>query len=135
MDKRIVFGIAALFSMGAFAENDQNPPPESPGEIECSQQEQPPKKCNCERCQQRERKEKEKVAAIFTILAGMVASFIDTRQDGPHKPCKIGSNLCNIFHGLGNIITAAIKGGVQIEEYVASEDFREKIHALVMNQE
>ena len=40
-----------------------------------------------------------------------------------------------MIHGIGNIVSAAIRGGIEIEEYVTSEDFREKIHGLLLNQD
>jgi len=119
MDKRLVLGIATLFSFAAFAQEVQEPVP---------------KKCEqCRQQQQRDREAEEEVATVLTNFAGMVASFISMTQD-PHNPRNIGSNLGNIVHGIGNIITAAVRGGIEIEEYVTSEDFRKKVCEMVINQ-
>ena len=120
MNKKLALGLAAIFYISTNAAVQE--------EISCTTI------SKCEKCRQREREDEEEVTTVLTNFAGMVVSFINMTQD-PHNSRNIGYNLGNMIHGIGNIVSAAIRGGIEIEEYVTSEDFREKIHGLLLNQD
>jgi len=84
------------------------------------------------RCEKCDKQDEEEVAVVLSNFAGMVASFINMTSN-PNDTRVVGQNLGNIIHGIGNIVSVAIKAGETIEEYVQSQDFREKVMRLVLS--
>ncbi|MCK5632263.1 hypothetical protein KAH94_00780 [bacterium] len=75
----------------------------------------------------------EEGAAVLTQFAGMVCSFVNILQS-PHNSANVGSNLGKIVHGLGNIISIAIKRGQPIAEYIQTDEFKEKMEHLIVSK-
>jgi len=83
----------------------------------------------CEKCEQEEFLDEE-AAIVLTNFAGMIGSFINIVQN-PDNARNVGRNLGDMIHGIGNIVSMAIKRGKPIEDYIRSNEFKEQVRELI----
>ena len=83
----------------------------------------------CEKCEQEEFIDQE-AAIVLTNFAGMIGSVINIAHN-PDNTRNVGRNLGDIIHGIANIVGTAIKRGKPVEDYIRSDEFKEKVEEIV----